>query len=386
GYAGLRTADAEPGGHAGGASPAPAFHPWSTALRTGAGTSRTPVCTAGAASSGALYCSAPGVVAARLDAADGHVVWSVSGPGKSGTADTVAGDTGPVLSGGLLYVTAAADGGRLEALDPATGKQRWSVPLAGFPTVRHTADAVFLVSADGRSVRCLDAATGTVRWSRRLAARAGVWADPGGAGPALYTVVPAPDGASSTVSALDPATGSALWSTRADGALTPVGGSGGALWALSQRPDGATDALVRLDAAGARRVRLPQPVDQAQATVAGGAAYVMSYAGALTALDTREGARRPVLWTLQTAVTQGSRPTADAAGHVFVTAGDGRLLAVDARRGTLLAATPPRLGAQRSTVAGALPPPLVTSGGAEVVAPAPDGSVFARDARRPSDW
>ncbi|WP_329460192.1 serine/threonine-protein kinase [Streptomyces sp. NBC_01497] len=411
GYAGLRTADAEPGGATGGGSAAHAFHPWHTALRTGTGTSRTPVCAAGPAPSGALYCSAPGVLAARLNPADGHLTWSVRG---RATADTVAGDTAPVISGGLLYVTSATGGERLEALDPATGHVRWSTSVAGFPTVRHTPGAVLLVSADGRRVRSLDGATGAVRWTRPLAARSTVWADPDGAGRALYSVAPAPDGTASTLSVLDPATGSVTWSARVEGALSPVRESGGTLWALSQRADGTTDSVVRIDAGGAqapsageraggradgatgtragasgptvRRVRLPDPVDQAQATVTGGIAYVMSYAGTLTALDTRAGVPRPVLWTLETAVTRASRPTADGDGHVYVMAGDGRLLAVDARRGTLLAQTAPRLGAQRSTVAAALPAPFVTAGGAEVVASAPDGSVFAVDARRPSDW
>ncbi|MCF3964068.1 outer membrane protein assembly factor BamB family protein [Streptomyces fuscigenes] len=332
-----------------------------------------------------MFCAAPGVPAARLDAADGKIAWSLPGRGSS---DTVSGDAGPVLSGGLLYVTGTG-GQRLQALDPATGRQRWSASLEGFPTVRHAAGTAVLVSADGRTVRALDGRTGAPRWTRRLDARSTVWTDPSGTGQALYAVAPTQDGTGSTVSALDPATGRARWSTTVAGTLSPVHESGPTLWALSQRPDGLTDSVVRIGgAAGAstRRVPLPNPVDQAQATVSGGIAYVMSYAGALSALDTREGAARPVLWTLETAVTRASRPTADGAGHVFVTAGDGRLLAVDAARGTLLAQTAPRLGAQRSTVAASLPAPVLTAGGREVVAAGPDGSVLAGDARHPSDW
>jgi outer membrane protein assembly factor BamB len=70
--------------------------------------------------------------------------------------------------------------------------------------------------------------------------------------------------------------------------------------------------------------------------------------------------------------------------HVYFTAADGRLLAVDARYGRLVGQTPPRLGANSDERAAVLPAPLVVGG--HVYAAAPDGTVFAVDGRDPSAW
>lgn len=67
-----------------------------------------------------------------------------------------------------------------------------------------------------------------------------------------------------------------------------------------------------------------------------------------------------------------------------MTAGDGRLLAVDATRGVLLGQSKPRMDDGRYTFPSVLPTPVVTDG--RVVAGAPDGSVFALDARDPAQW
>jgi outer membrane protein assembly factor BamB len=68
---------------------------------------------------------------------------------------------------------------------------------------------------------------------------------------------------------------------------------------------------------------------------------------------------------------------------VYVTAPDGRLLAVDAATGRLLGQTPPRLGRADRVVA-ALPQPVIAGG--HVYASAPDGTVFAVDGRDPAGW
>jgi outer membrane protein assembly factor BamB len=82
-------------------------------------------------------------------------------------------------------------------------------------------------------------------------------------------------------------------------------------------------------------------------------------------------------------VSRGSAPVADSR-HVYVSAADGRLLAVDARQGTLAGQTPARLGTDAGQVLASLPEPVL--GGSHVYATAPDGTVFAVDARKPSAW
>ncbi|HZX38462.1 MAG TPA: serine/threonine-protein kinase [Streptomyces sp.] len=366
-------------------APAPAgpraeqtFRPWSVPLRGGDDENRTPVC---AAAGSGLYCTAPGIKAARLNPADGKTLWSAK-TGDS-AAQTDEGMT-PVLAGGLLQVVAPG-GDRLEALDPESGEVRWDVDISRYSTVRLAGDAV-LLATDGGLVRAVDAATGEERWTRQRGGHGTQWtASAGGDGPAL-AATPSTDGTSTLVSAVDPASGDLLWEKRVKGALSPVQSAGGFLYLLSADMDGFTDAVVRLATAGkpraVRRIPLPAPVDQAQATVTGDTVYLSGSGGSLLALDT--GGTKPAqLWRLETSVTHLSRPTADARG-VYVTAGDGRLLAVDAVRGVLIGQTKPRMDDGRYTFASVLPAPVTA--GDRVFGTAPDGSVFALDARDPAKW
>lgn len=366
-------------------APAPAgpraeqtFRPWSVPLRGGDDENRTPVC---AAAGSGLYCTAPGIKAARLNPADGRTLWSAK-TGDS-AAQTDEGMT-PVLVGGLLQVVAPG-GDRLEALDPESGEVRWDVDISRYSTVRPAGDAV-LLATDGGLVRAVDAATGEERWTRQRGGHGTQWtASADGDGPAL-AATPSTDGKSTLVSAVDPASGDLLWEKRVKGALSPVQSAGGFLYLLSADTDGFTDAVVRLATAGkpraVRRIPLSAPVDQAQATVTGDTVYLSGSGGSLLALDT--GGTKPAqLWRLETSVTHLSRPAADARG-VYVTAGDGRLLAVDAVRGVLIGQTKPRMDDGRYTFASVLPAPVTA--GDRVFGTAPDGSVFALDARDPAKW
>lgn len=367
------------------AAPAPSvpraeqtFRPWSVPLRGGDDENRTPVC---ASAGSGLYCTAPGIKAARLNPADGKTLWSAK-TGDS-AAQTDEGMT-PVLAGGLLQVVAPG-GDRLEALDPESGEVSWDVDISRYSTVRPAGDVVLLVT-DGGVVRAVDAATGKERWTRQRGGRGSQWvASAGGDGPAL-AVTPSADGTSTLVSAVAPASGDLLWEKRVKGTLSPARPAGGFLYLLSANTDGFTDAVVRLDTAGkpraVRRIPLPAPVDQAQATVAGDTVYLSGSGGSLLALDT--GGTKPAqLWRLETSVTHLSRPAADARA-VYVTAGDGRLLAVDAVRGVLIGQTKPRMDDGRYTFASVLPAPVAA--GDKLFGTAPDGSVFALDARDPTKW
>ncbi|MFF8291217.1 PQQ-binding-like beta-propeller repeat protein [Streptomyces sp. NPDC016309] len=371
----------EPAATAAQAGPGRGFRPWATTLGAGGGENLTPLCTAGG--DDALYCTAPGVKAARLDPAGGRALWTVRATGAEAGA-------APVLSGGLVHVVAPG-GARLEALLPDTGATRWSADVSSYTGVLHSGDTVLLVAADG-TVRALDGATGSERWrKRRLAAPGAQWVTGGGA---VYAAAASPDGTSTLVSVLDPADGRVRWTERLSGALSPVQASGDALLLLAADADLYTEAVVRLDLAArtARRVPLTVPADQAQAVMAGGTVYVIGSGGSLAAVDTGagggagtgpEGARRAQRWRLETGVTHASRPVV-AGGRVYLTAADGRLLAVDAERGVLLGVTKPRMDGGRYTFAALLAAPAIADG--KVLATAPDGSVFAVAAEDPARW
>ncbi|MFJ5227644.1 protein kinase [Streptomyces sp. NPDC088400] len=412
------------------------FRPWDVTLSGGEGKNRMPVCSADGAS---VYCTAPGVKAARINSANGHVDWSVKD--ERATADPDQ-DAAPFLSGGLLHVVTPG-GTHLEALDPASGAKRWDVGISSYAAVRHVGDTVLLMTDDGR-VRSLDGATGNERWTERRGGAGAVWmsadgsggtkdasgadgaggtdgaSGAGGAGGALFAATPSPDGATTEVSSVDPASGALRWRKQLKGTLIPAGatakgkGTGDALFLLATDADGYTDAVLRVDEAGrvVRRVQLSVPVDQAQATFAGNTVYVVGYAGSLLAVDMsadetgaddtgaadtsgadtdaddtsgggteKAGSSRG--WRLETSVTRASRPTV-AGNHVYLSAGDGRLLAVDAERGRLVGQTKTRMNDGRYTFSGTLPAPVTAPG--KVFATAPDGSVFAATARDPASW
>ncbi|WP_267244229.1 protein kinase domain-containing protein [Streptomyces sp. PR69] len=373
-------AAAHPSASAGQSAPGPGFRPWSITLGgdgdgDGDG-SRTPVCSA---SGDSLYCAAPGVKAARLSTADGHVLWSVRADG--GGAQTDEGGA-PVRMGGLLLVTAPG-GGRLEALDPESGAVRWQLETASYATVEYAGDdTVLLVAADGL-VRAVDAATGQERWARRHGGVGTQWtAAPAGGGP-LVAATPAVDGASTLITAVDPVSGDPLWQRRAPGVLSPAGRTGSALFLLAADRDGFTDAVVRVDVPSEgrdiRRIPLSAPLDQAQAAVVDDTVYLSGAGGSLLAVS---GERQ--LWRRELGVTHLSRPAGDGNG-VYVSAGDGRLLAVDAESGVLLGQTRPRMADGPHTFPSVLPAP-VTAGPDRIAGTAPDGSVFAQEAGDPGGW
>lgn len=358
------------------------FRPWSVALHRGDAENRTPVC---AGAGPGLFCTAPGTGAVRLDPADGSTDWSAASAGPRTARGQGEGDQEPVLAGGLLHVVTAG-GGRHEALDPATGAVRWDLDISAYATVHPLGDVVLLVAENGQ-VRAVDAATGADRWRERLGGPGTQWVRAaGGDGPA-FAATPSADGTTTRVGAINPANGRRLWSERLQGALTPAGAADGSLYLLSSDAEGFTDAVVRVDtASGDRavsRVPLAAPVDQAQATVAGSVVYLSGAGGSLLAVDTSRSAGDAQLWRLETAVTHLSRPAADDRS-VYVSAGDGRLLAVDVARGTLTGQTRPRMDDGQFTYAALLPAPVTAPG--TVFATAPDGSVFAVDAKDPARW
>ncbi|MGW5530433.1 protein kinase domain-containing protein [Streptomyces xanthochromogenes] len=356
------------------------FRPWSAQLEgatkvSGGGGNRTAFCSAGDGD-GALYCSAPGVALARLDAVSGKVVWTVAGAGGQLLSD----DYAPVVSGGR--VLARVPGGPLRAYDPGTGKPVWSADVSAYSGVRPAGPAVLLTTADGH-VTAINSGTGKEMWRKALGGPRSQWVAPGGTGAgAVYVVTPSSDGRSTAVAAVGPTDGSVRWRAGAEGRLRPAAADGRAVVLLATDPSGFTTAVVRLDTASrtARRTTLTAPLDQAQAGLDGDAVYLFGAGGALVSVDSAHGTEK---WRLDTGVARASRPVASG-GRVFLTGADGRLLAFDSAKGVLVGQTNPRMNKGRYTFTPALPAPLAIGG--RVYAAAPDGSVFGVDPGDIGSW
>ncbi|MBJ7906728.1 serine/threonine-protein kinase [Streptomyces sp. DSM 110735] len=341
----------------------------STPLTKGTG---TPRCTYG---SGELLCIAPGT-AVGLDPRDGTVRWRRSFAGARWSDP-------PVVSGGLLQLR--DQDGRVTALDPSSGETRLRRQLPR-DTGTLYADGIRLVSdTDGR-ITGTDSASGRTVWQHALPDRAfprlyAFGADTGAV--TAYATTASADGSGTRVTALDPASGGRRWSAELSGVLQPVGAEGGFVYFLAADPvSGDTDAVVRyaVRSGAVRRVPLPAVARGARAVVRDGVVYLLSTDGGVDAVDAGAGKR---LWHLETSVSWGSSPVADGR-YLYFSAADGRLLAVDTRRGSLAGQTRPRFGARTDLVSSGVPVPVVARGA--VYAAAPDGTVFARDTRDPSGW
>ncbi|MDT3399970.1 PQQ-binding-like beta-propeller repeat protein, partial [Streptomyces sp. B1866] len=360
---------------------------WRTDLGRAAGAAAgggvpVPTCAYGL---GGLYCTERGLAAARVDPAGGRVVWSRPAASRPDQGPPQP----PVLAGGLVQVL-SPDGGRLEALDPATGRPRWTRDVSGYGgRVYRTADAVLLVAADG-TVTAVDAATNRERWRRAFPGHAlptftaGL---PGDGGRTAYAVTTADDGSRTRVTAVDTTRGTVRRQGSLPGYLTPVGTApGGVLLLTESDAQSLTTAVVRYDPATgrARRAPLPVAVSQAGAATRGDMVYLLGADGGLVAVDSRRA--RPAQaqrWRLETSVSNASALVASG-DRLYFSAADGRLLAVDTARRTLVGQTPPRPGRAGSGYLAHVPPPVAAQG--RIFASAPEGTVFAVDERDPAHW
>ncbi|MBC2908122.1 serine/threonine-protein kinase [Streptomyces cupreus] len=342
------------------------FRAWET--ESVSGSTSVPQCSYGA---GKLFCAQPGVVFA-LKPSDGTLLW------RHSVART-RWSKPPVLSGGLVQPLTEQDP-RLEGLDPSSGRARWERKTPSHSGL-HSAGNMVLFTGAGGTVTGVDSASGEERWSHRIPGHSVPFFS-SFAGDGLAYATSQSDDATTAVTAVNPATGSVQWEAQLRGTLKPVGAQDGALFFLSVGPDGDTTAIVRYSPGSRAPQRVPLPVPRLDpvVTVRGGVVYLLSRGGALEAVDVD---RRKRLWSLETSVNRGSAPVADGQ-HVYVSVADGRLLAISARSGELVGQTPSRLSENAGWVASELPSPVLAEG--RVYAAAPNGSVFAVDARNPSRW
>ncbi|MFF9074101.1 PQQ-binding-like beta-propeller repeat protein [Streptomyces sp. NPDC014872] len=333
----------------------------------------------------ALYCAAAGVAVARLDPGDGRVLWSRRFSGTGPAASVVS------VSGGLVHT--AVPGRKVRAYDPAKGERVWEADLSPYLGVPFAAGDTLLLTAEDGTTEALDSATGVSRWRRAVPGhqRPDYALYDGGPGLA-YAFEHSADGATTLVTAVDAKTGRAAWQRRLDGMLTPVGTADGALVLTSMNEDAQTVGLVRYDPERRRvtRVELPFRMNEPEAVVGGGTAYLLARGGTLVAVDLRPDGGGTVHWQLETAAGRTSAPVlaaGDGSGRpdrLYFSAADGRLLAVDTEQGKLLGQTGPRLRNGTLTYASELPAPVAV--GRAVFGTAPDGSVFAVDGEDPAHW
>ncbi|MFD9292968.1 PQQ-binding-like beta-propeller repeat protein [Streptomyces sp. NPDC060030] len=356
---------------------ATAFTPWRTPLPSPGGS--TPACAPGPAGSAgsALYCVSAGFGLARLDASDGRVVWSHRDTSPAPV-------TGAAMSGETVCVVV---GEEFRAYSPGGGTELWHTDLSAYSDAPVPAGGLLLAVRRDGALEALDAATGESRWRRTVPGHV----NPGyalyEAGTGLaYVYESSAQGATTLVTAVDAGTGETAWQRGLDGILTPAGTSDGQLLLTAMNEQSQTTALIRYDprTRSATRIPLPLRMNAPETVVDGGTALLLEHGGTLLALDVRTGAGPAELWRLETAVGTASAPVLGADGRLYFSAADGRLLAVDTGRGTLLGQTRPRLRDGKLSHPSSLPAPSVV--GRSVIGTAPDGSVFAVDADDPARW
>ncbi|MFE2561553.1 PQQ-binding-like beta-propeller repeat protein [Streptomyces sp. NPDC059352] len=356
---------------------ATAFAGWQTPLQE-KGPTAAPACTHGG---GALYCVARGIGIARLDPVTGRILWSRTTPIESETP------AAPVLLADGL-VGAAAPTGPLRAYAATGGFPGWSAD-AELPELYRAAGTAVVLS-DGRGgLRALDSHSGKELWRHGLTGfgvpRIGAYDAPSGL---LSVSETSADGTSTRIGTVRPRTGEVVWQRNLDGNLEPLGRTGdGTLVLADHYQDPLIDGVVLLAADGSaesvRRLSLPHRIDVRGVAVRGAVVHLLDANGHLTAFDTAAPKGR-VLWELETAAGNVSVPVLGPGDRLYFSVQDGRLLAVDTARGALIGQTRPRLRNGRLGYASLVPEPLVA--GDRVFGTAPDGSVFAVDAREPASW
>ncbi|WP_432127733.1 protein kinase domain-containing protein [Streptomyces sp. bgisy082] len=390
-YAALGSA---PGGGPETAPPRPdkvatAFAGWRTELQK-RGPEAAPAC---AADGDALYCAARGVGLARLDPVTGEVLWSRAGTveEEAPRAPVLLGNGGNGGSGAAgAPVGAAAPTGPLGAYAGGDGAPLWTA-RSGLPEVYRSAGSAVVLTDGVGGVRAVDALGGKELWRRGLSGFGAPRTGPYDASSGLLVVSEiSADGTHTRVGAVEPRTGRVVRQRNLTGDLEPLGHAGDGSLVLASRYEGAlTDSLVLLGPGGGkagpvRELALPHRFDLRGAVVHGTVVYLLDVDGHVTAFDTAAEKGR-VLWDLETAAKNVSEPVLGPGGRLYFSVQDGRLLSVDTARGALAGQTRPRLANGRLSGYVSLVPAPVAAGD-RVFGTAPDGSVFAVDARDPASW
>ncbi|MGW5235460.1 serine/threonine-protein kinase [Streptomyces nodosus] len=348
-------------------SASPPFRTWEVKAPGGRGMSQCSY------ASQELLCAQNELVFA-LSPADGTLLWRRSVPGSHWTEP-------PVPAAGLIHPV-INEGGRLEALDPASGEPHWRRNMPEFAGIRYAGRMILVTGADG-TVTGVDGGSGDTVWSHRIPGQSAPQFASFAGDPLAYAMSTSDDGSATQVTAVDPGTGGVRWNAELEGTLEPIGSDSGSMHFVAvDAVYGDVRAVVRYTPATRKqhRITLAYPLERARVSLHGGFVHLLGAGGTLLSVDLEAQTQR---WSLQTAVFRGSVPVADDR-HVYFTAADGRLIAVDARTGRMLGQTQPRLGANSGDVTATVPAPVVA--GTHVYGTAPDGTVFAVDGSDPAAW
>ncbi|GGW32065.1 serine/threonine protein kinase [Streptomyces caelestis] len=340
---------------------------------------------------GAVYCGGDRILPVRVDGRTGRTVWRAAAPagtGEGAYSSTVLG----VRDDTVLVLQAAPRGSfdddltSVVALDAGTGDRLWSRTVNDV----HAAPVVvggLVVLPDGGSGRSLTAhspRTGTERWTAPLPADHSCLLTPAGGGLYLECVSQSQgDRQDSLVAALDLADGSTRRLTTPADDTDLLGAYDGHLVFLKRSravgPGGDTayDDIVLMDKGSLTTTRLAEKV-HGNATLAGSTVWFTSSGGEVTAVSPWTGS---VLWQTRSGVAQPGAAVYDGRTRVVYVAGpDGRMAAFDAREGTPLWQTPPRIALKLSP--GDIGPEALVNGRTLVVT-TPGGGVFSLDPADP---
>ncbi|MFF7753756.1 protein kinase [Streptomyces sp. NPDC007971] len=320
-----------------------------------------------AAAGASLVCAGDTLMATRFALADGRNTWTY--PLDPTPSDNGGGFGGTVIGthGGVAYVwgaddhTPKNDAGTsltrysIQAVRADTGKVLWRTVTGdgdkadggdGSYAVATARGVVTVLGDRGESYALLDALDGKVRWKHplrysgaddrgacQLSGAAGrVYVLCGSFGKGYHVV-------RTSIAQLDPATGRPRWTVTAKGALSVLGESDGHL-VLTDAAD-TLRTLTLLDVSS--HILTAVKLSHAESAMSGvylasGTVYLTFTSGSVHAFSPRTGR---LLWRSNSTVEQPGPPTATST-RLYLASPTGRLAALDAATGKVLATLPGR--------------------------------------------
>ncbi|MGW1296132.1 protein kinase domain-containing protein [Streptomyces sp. NPDC002533] len=343
----------------------------------------------------ALFCGGGGVIATRVNPADGSPVWTAKSPGVPAQGMHMVGATDDTVIGYRIADQDAPEGPPTEvvALDADSGEELWSTPSGSQSTAvtGRTQDAVVagsaVVTVDASNSRfeARDAHSGEVAWTAPFPA--GTQCAPVPEGPRLLAMcatdaeVDALERRSPTLRTLAVDSGELGRPIAIEGPAVPVGDADGSLVLLSQHHEGTArtgyDGVARVDPASGKvtHSRLDKVYDGTPG-MADGTLYISGQTGLVTAFDPATGRKK---WERQTGVEGASGP-ATGDGAVYFSSATGRVVALSPNDGKTLLSTDPQADGLTGQEGAS---PRVTVVGRALFVAAAKNTLFAFDAGNP---
>ncbi|MFI0876688.1 PQQ-binding-like beta-propeller repeat protein [Streptomyces parvus] len=343
----------------------------------------------------ALFCGGGGVIATRVNPADGSRVWTAKSPGIPVQGMHMVGATDDTVIGYRIADQDAPQGPPQEvvALDADSGEELWSTPSGAQSTAVTgrtrdavvTGSAVVTVDASNSRFEARDAHSGEVAWTAPFPA--GTQCAPVPEGPRLLAMcatdaeVDALDRRSPTLRTLALDSGELGRPIEVEGPAVPVGDADGSLVLLTPSYEGTAragyDGVARVDPASGKVTysRFDQVYDGTPG-MADGTVHLSGQTGLVTAFDPATGRKK---WERQTGV-EGASGSAAGDGAVYFSSASGRVVALSPNDGKTLWSTDPQAdglaGEENAS-------PRVTVAGRALFVAAAKNTLFAFDARKP---